>query len=226
MLQKSNICQYRPLTFLKKCNFQPKSVIIQRSNNILYSDKQKSPVLSNHSGNGNERFARTKCNRLLFSPYRRLTSASSASISGVLHRSMPTQAHKLPQVQNRKKQKNKAPNFAQSRAIRGFLAESKGFEPSNTRLDVTRFPIVLLRPARTTLHIQRALGASAYSLLIQDLVVRGELIQLFLKLILGLLLRGGDGIMAGEATVAKIESGLLRKFVSRFYTKIPQAVNP
>jgi len=32
--------------------------------------------------------------------------------------------------------------------------------------------------------------------------------------------------MAGEATVAKIESGLLRKFVSRFYTKIPQAVNP
>ena len=106
------------------------------------------------------------------------------------------------------------------------LAESKGFEPSNTRLDVTRFPIVLLRPARTTLHIQRALGASAYSLLIQDLVVRGELIQLFLKLILGLLLRGGDGIMAGEATVAKIESGLLRKFVSRFYTKIPQAVNP
>ena len=62
--------------------------------------------------------------------------------------------------------------------------------------------------------------------LIQDLVVRGELIQLFLKLILGLLLRGGDGIMAGEATVAKTESGLLRKFVSRFYTKIPQAVNP
>ena len=139
---------------------------------------------------------------------------------------MPTQAHKLPQVQNREKQTKKAPNFAQSRAIRGFLAESKGFEPSNTRLDVTRFPIVLLRPARTTLHIQRAQGASAYSLLIQDLVVRGELIQLFLKLILGLLLRGGDGIMAGEATVAKTESGLLRKFVSRFYTKIPQAVNP
>lgn len=107
-----------------------------------------------------------------------------------------------------------------------IMAESKGFEPSNTRLDVTRFPIVLLRPARTTLHIQRALGASAYSLLIQNLVVRGELIQLFLKLILGLLLRGGDGIMAGEATVAKTESGLLRKFVSRFYTKIPQAVNP
>lgn len=167
-----------------------------------------------------------KCNRLLFSPYRRLTSASSASISSVLHHSMPTQAHKLPQVQNRKKQRKKAPNSRYHAPFGAFLAESKGFEPSNTRLDVTRFPIVLLRPARTTLHIQRALGASAYSLLIQDLVVRGELIQLFLKLILGLLLRGGDGIMAGEATVAKIESGLLRKFVSRFYTKIPQAVNP
>ena len=167
-----------------------------------------------------------KCNRLLFSPYRRLTSASSASISGVLHHSMPTQAHKLPQVQNRKKQRKKAPNSRYHAPFGAFLAESKGFEPSNTRLDVTRFPIVLLRPARTTLHIQRALGASAYSLLIQDLVVRGELIQLFLKLILGLLLGGRNRIMAGETTVAKIESGLLRKFVSRFYTKIPQAVNP
>lgn len=126
-----------------------------------------------------------------------------------------------------RKAKKESPEFrAITRHSGLFLAESKGFEPSNTRLDVTRFPIVLLRPARTTLHIQRALGASAYSLLIQDLVVRGELIQLFLKLILGLLLRGGDGIMAGETTVAKIESGLLRKFVSRFYTKIPQAVNP
>ena len=103
---------------------------------------------------------------------------------------------------------------------------SLGIRTPDTLLAYTRFPIVLLRPARTTLHIQRALSASAYSLLIQDLVVRGELIQLFLKLILGLLLGGGDGIMAGEATVAKIESGLLRKFVSRFYTKIPQAVNP
>ena len=26
------------------------------------------------------------------------------------------------------------------------MAEEEGFEPSNTRLDVTRFPIVLLRP--------------------------------------------------------------------------------
>ena len=125
-----------------------------------------------------------------------------------------------------RKTKKKALNSRNHAPFGAFLAESKGFEPSNTRLDVTRFPIVLLRPARTTLHIQRAQGASAYSLLIQDLVVRGELIQLFLKLILGLLLGGGDGIMAGEATVAKIESGLLRKFVSRFYTKIPQAVNP
>ena len=107
-----------------------------------------------------------------------------------------------------------------------FPGGEGGIRTRETLLTPTRFPIVLLRPARTTLHIQRAQGASAYSLLIQDLVVRGELIQLFLKLILGLLLRGGDGIMAGEATVAKIESGLLRKFVSRFYTKIPQAVNP
>ena len=126
-----------------------------------------------------------------------------------------------------KKAKKESPEFrAITRHSGLFLAESKGFEPSNTRLDVTRFPIVLLRPARTTLHIQRALGASAYSLLIQDLVVRGELIQLFLKLILGLLLGGGDGIMASETTIAKIESGLLRKFVSRCYTQIPQAVNP
>ena len=130
-------------------------------------------------------------------------------------------------AKQKKAKKERKPRISRNHAPFGaFLAESKGFEPSNTRLDVTRFPIVLLRPARTTLHIQRAQGASAYSLLIQDLVVRGELIQLFLKLILGLLLRGGDGIMAGEATVAKIEPGLLRKFVSRFYTKIPQAVNP
>ena len=91
-------------------------------------------------------------------------------------RQIPTLAHKLPQVQNRKKQKKKALNSRNHAPFGAFLAESKGFEPSNTRLDVTRFPIVLLRPARTTLHIQRAQGASAYSLLIQDLVVRGELI--------------------------------------------------
>ena len=115
---------------------------------------------------------------------------------------------------------------AQNRRFRKITGGEMGIRTPDTLLAYTRFPIVLLRPARTTLHIQRALGASAYSLLIQDLVVRRELIQLFLKLILGLLLRGGDGIMAGETTVAKIESGLLRKFVSRFYTKIPQAVNP
>ena len=33
------------------------------------------------------------------------------------------------------------------------MAESKGFEPSNRLCPVTRFPIVLLRPARTTLQI-------------------------------------------------------------------------
>ena len=170
---------------------------------IFYTlTNRKARFSNNHPGNGNERFARTRC------------------------RQIPTLVHKLPQVQNRKKQKKKALNSRNHAPFGAFLAESKGFEPSNTRLDVTRFPIVLLRPARTTLHIQRAQGASAYSLLIQDLVVRGELIQLFLKLILGLLLRGGNGIMAGETTVAKTESGLLRKFVSRFYTKIPQAVNP
>ena len=39
---------------------------------------------------------------------------------------MPTQAHKLPQVQNRKKQKKKAPNFAQSHAIRGIFGGEQG----------------------------------------------------------------------------------------------------
>ena len=34
-----------------------------------------------------------------------------------------------------------------------LLAESKGFEPSKRFWPFTRFPIVLLRPARTTLHI-------------------------------------------------------------------------
>ena len=164
---------------------------------------RKARFSSNHPGNGNERFARTK---------------------------MPSNTNIGTQIATsakQKKSKKRKPRISRNHAPFGaFLAESKGFEPSNTRLDVTRFPIVLLRPARTTLHIQRAQGASAYSLLIQDLVVRGELIQLFLKLILGLLLGGGDGIMAGETTVAKTESGLLRKFVSRFYTKIPQAVNP
>ena len=38
-----------------------------------------------------------------------------------------------------------------------FLAESKGFEPSKPCLRLTRFPIVLLRPARTTLRITRIL---------------------------------------------------------------------
>ncbi len=33
------------------------------------------------------------------------------------------------------------------------LAESKGFEPSKPFWRFTRFPIVLLRPARTTLHV-------------------------------------------------------------------------
>lgn len=94
---------------------------------IFYTlTNRKARCASNHSGSENERFARTKMQRLLFSPYRRLTSASSASISGVLHRSMPTQAHKLPQVQNREKQKKKAPNFAQSRAIRGFFGGEQG----------------------------------------------------------------------------------------------------
>ena len=34
-----------------------------------------------------------------------------------------------------------------------FLAESKGFEPSKPFWRFTRFPIVLLRPARTTLRV-------------------------------------------------------------------------
>ena len=36
---------------------------------------------------------------------------------------------------------------------RCFLAESKGFEPSKPFWRFTRFPIVLLRPARTTLRV-------------------------------------------------------------------------
>ncbi len=38
-------------------------------------------------------------------------------------------------------------------SISFFLAESKGFEPSKRFWPFTRFPIVLLRPARTTLHL-------------------------------------------------------------------------
>lgn len=204
MLQKSNICQYRPLTFFENnAIFSQNPSSCNRATIFYTLTNRKARFSSNHPGNGNERFARTKMQ-------------SNTNIGTQIATSA-----------KQKKAKKESPEFrAITRHSGLFLAESKGFEPSNTRLDVTRFPIVLLRPARTTLHIQRAQGASAYSLLIQNLVVRGELIQLFLKLILGLLLRGGDGIMAGEATVAKIESGLLRKFVSRFYTKIPQAVNP
>ena len=38
------------------------------------------------------------------------------------------------------------------KGIFSFLAESMGFEPTKRFWPFTRFPIVLLRPARTTLH--------------------------------------------------------------------------
>ena len=50
-----------------------------------------------------------------------------------------------------------AKNHRNSKNYGGNLAESKGFEPSKPCLRLTRFPIVLLRPARTTLRFGCAL---------------------------------------------------------------------
>ena len=43
-----------------------------------------------------------------------------------------------------------------------FLAESKGFEPSKRFWPFTRFPIVLLRPTRTTLHLFKSNACILY----------------------------------------------------------------
>ena len=106
MLQKSNICQYRPLTFLKIMRFSAKirhhATECNRATIFYTLTNRKARFSSNHPGIGNERFTRTKCSQI------------------------PTLAHKLPQVQNRGKQKKKAPNFAQSHAIRGFFGGEQG----------------------------------------------------------------------------------------------------
>ena len=124
MLQKSNICQYRPLTFFENnAIFSQNPSSCNRATIFYTLTNRKARFSSNHPGNGNERFARTKMQ-------------SNTNIGTQIATSA-----------KQKKAKKESPEFRVVTRHSGlFLAESKGFEPSNTRLDVTRFPIVLLRP--------------------------------------------------------------------------------